>query len=68
MATKLQVMQYLLDALDIPTDKAQNLTDAGASTPKKLLRLPKSILERLLADNEINHGDYMLIYYCSLSG
>ena len=58
MPTKLQVMEYTLEAMDIPSDKAQNLADAGATTPKKIIRLPTAVLDQLLNDNEINQGDY----------
>ena len=37
------VSPLVLDALDIPTDNAQNLADAGATAPKKLLRSLKRV-------------------------
>ena len=58
MPTKLQVMEYILDAMDIPSDKAQNLADAGATTPRKMMRLPTTVLDQLLNDNKINQGDH----------
>ena len=50
-------MEHILDAMDIPTDKAECLAAAGATAPKKLLRFPKRALEQLLNDDEINHAD-----------